>query len=80
MKKFWITLFTFVLKMVDVDISLNGDVLTVVLEMFGAKVVDLTIDLIKDDGVKSSGEVIAASLLKNSRFASTRTEYARKQR
>lgn len=39
------------LKMVDVDVSLNGDILTIVLELGGIKVLDLTIDLIKNENV-----------------------------
>ena len=39
----------FLLKMVDLTIDLDGDILTIVLELGTIKVLNLTIDLIKDN-------------------------------
>lgn len=36
------------LKMVDISIDLEGDILTIVIELGSIKVLDLNIDLIKD--------------------------------
>ena len=37
------------LKMVDISIDLEGDILTIVIELGSIKVLDLHIDLIKDN-------------------------------
>jgi hypothetical protein len=39
------------LKLVDLSVTLDGDILTIVIELGSIKVLDLTIDLIKDKNV-----------------------------
>jgi len=53
----FVKILKWLLKMVDFDISLNGDLVTIVLTLGSVKVLDFTVDLIKDDktttGVRS---------------------------
>ena len=42
------TVLKWILKLVDVSIALDGDILTIVLELGNIKVLDLNVDLIKD--------------------------------
>ena len=65
MKGFWIGVLTFVLKMVDIDVTLKSDVLRIVLEIGGKTVVDWEIDLVKEKS-------ISGSMIKNSQFKSAR--------
>lgn len=48
------------LKMVDVSVTLEGDLLTVVIELGNIKVLDITIDLIKDDQVTTKVRSVKA--------------------
>jgi hypothetical protein len=73
MKSFWVALLSFILKMVDVSVSLDGDILTIILELGSIKVLDLHLDLIKD-GPELSTDAVRSAFVKNSKFASDRVK------
>ena len=71
MKAFWAGLLGFILKMVDLSVSLDGDILSIVLELGSIKVLDLHLDLIKDNDEVASKAVKSARFT-GSKFTSTR--------
>lgn len=48
------------LKLVDLSVTLEGDILTIVIELGSIKVLDLTIDLIKDKNVTTKVRSVRA--------------------
>ena len=70
----FVKILSWLLKMVDVNVNLDGDILTIVLELGSVKVLDLKIDLIKDNKENSAASSVRSVFVKNSKFASGRVK------